>query len=380
MNNKTYGSRPVPRGHVNAEGTVNRPRKQGMPPPGAGVPRHKTRTAGASPVQSPSKRPAGPATRKTGAAPPTRPPLQTGKAPARPYGNRSAPPPRPGAGQRRPVQGQRPIQTGGPRGPRPAGASSVGRPGWIYPERGGAPNRAELDRYYRQRRQAEMQRARQRQEAARREALRQKKLRRKKLAAQVRGILLRFAIVFLLACGISAGTYFSLFYGDSGEKPGAVTYSMGKDESFEADGATAYYNGILYVDFTRLAALLDMPMAGSIHYMRFIIPSDESNDSAGNGTEEIVLFTVGSFTANINGVNVNMTGPCRLAADTAIWVPLSFVEHYMVGVTVEHKKADEISLFRTPVEEGKETLEPLSLRVKAQAPIAPVIYDPNAEG
>lgn len=114
--------------------------------------------------------------------------------------------------------------------------------------------------------------------------------------------------------------------------------------------------------------------------MRFIIPSDESNDSAGNGTEEIVLFTVGSFTANINGVNVNMTGPCRLAADTAIWVPLSFVEHYMVGVTVEHKKADEISLFRTPVEEGKETLEPLSFRVKAQAPIAPVIYDPNAEG
>lgn len=380
MNNKTYGSRPVPRGYVNADGTVNRPRKQGTPPPGVGVPRQKAHPAGGvrGPAQSPTRRPAVPSTRN---APPIRPTHQAGKAPARPHGNgsRSAPPrPGVGTGQRRPVQGQRPAQTSSPRGPRPSGPGE-GRPGWIYPERGGSQNKAEFDRYYRQRRQAEMQRARQRQEAARREALRQKRQRRKKLAAQVRGILLRFAIVFLLVCMVLAGAYFSLFYGNSGEKPGVVTYSMGKDASFEADGATAYYNGILYVDFTRLAALLDMPMAGSLHYMRFIIPSDESSDSAGNGTEEIVLFTVGSFTANINGVNVNMAGPCRLA-DTAIWVPLSFVEHYMEGVTVEHKKADEISLFRTPVEEGKEALKPLSFRVKAQAPIDSVVYDPNAEG
>ncbi len=271
------------------------------------------------------------------------------------------------------------MQKSGQRGPgqgSPAGRNSSG---WIYPEGGTPQTRSDFERYYRQRRQAEIQRARRRQETARREALQRKKLRRKKRAAQVRGILLRFVIVFFVVCGIAAWTYFSLFYGDSKEKSSAVTYMMGKEDSFEADGATAYYDGILYVDFTRLAALLDMPVAGSIHYMRFIIPSAESGDSAGDGTEEAVLFTVGSFTANINGVNVNMAGPCRLV-DTAIWVPLSFVEHYMAGVTVEYKKADEISLFPTPVEEGKEELEPLSFRVKAQVPIAPVVYDSEAQG
>lgn len=271
------------------------------------------------------------------------------------------------------------MQKSGQRGPSQSVPAGRSRSGWIYPEGGAPQTRSDFERYYRQRRQAEIQRARQRQEAARREALRRKKLRRKKRAAQVRGLLLRFVIVFFIVCGIAAWTYFSIFYGDSKEKSSAITYTMGEEAPFEADGATAYYSGILYVDFTQLAVLLDMPMAGSIHYMRFIIPSAADSDSAGDGTEESVLFTVGSFTANINGVNVNMTGPCRLV-DTAIWVPLSFVEHYMSGVTVEYKKADEIFLFPTPVKEGKEEVEPLSFRVKAQAPIAPVVYDPEAQG
>ena len=91
-------------------------------------------------------------------------------------------------------------------------------------------------------------------------------------------------------------------------------------------------------------------MAGSIHYMRFIIPSETEIDSAGSGMEETVLFTVGSSTANINGVNTNMTGPCRLIG-TSIGCPLSFVEHYMSGVTVKYEKSDEISLTRTVVED-----------------------------
>lgn len=365
MNNKPYGSRPAPRGYVNADGTVNRPKKQGGPPP-ENAAQHKARAVYGAPPKSPGGRPA-PA---------------SGRRPSSPAGTparRPAQSSRPGAnsGQRRPAAGQRPVQ-GGQRRPNQSPPGGRSRSGWIYPETGAPQTRADFERYYRQRRQAEIQRARQRQEAARREALRKKKLRRKKRAAQARGILLRFSIVFLLVCGVAAWTYFSLFYGDSKEKSSAVTYTMGKEDSFKADGATAYYNGILYVDFTRLASLLDMPVAGSIHYMRFIIPSDEEGDSAGDGTEESVLFTVGSFTANINGVNVNMTGPCRLV-DTAIWVPLSFVEHYMAGVTVEYKKTDEISLFQTPVEEDKEKVEPLSFRVKAQAPIAPVVYDPESQ-
>lgn len=98
--------------------------------------------------------------------------------------------------------------------------------------------------------------------------------------------------------------------------------------------------------------------------MRFIIPSSQSEDSAGDGTEEYVLFTVGSFTASINGVNMDMAGPCRLI-DTAIWVPLSFVEHYMTGVTVEREKSDKITLTRTAVEGEEDVLEEITFRVKA---------------
>ena len=82
---------------------------------------------------------------------------------------------------------------------------------------------------------------------------------------------------------------------------------------------------------------------------------------------------------------MNMTGPCRLIG-TSIWVPLSFVEYYMSGVTVKYDKSDEISLTRTVVggeesdkdkkQEEKKT-EPLTFRVKPQKPIDPVVYDPN---
>ncbi len=370
VNNKTYGSRPASRGYVNADGTVVRPRKPNGPPP-SNAPQHKARAVyGAQPARPaapPRSMPPRPGTASGG--------MQRKSMPPRPQAGRTAAQPRP-QGTSRPVQKQgasRPTQ-------KPT------KSGWIYPEGSTGTNPAsDFERYYRQRRQEELRRQRQRQERARQEALRQKKLRRKKRLAQARGILARFIIVFALVCGITAGAYFKIYHKGAVEKYNAVTFTVGKDDTFEAGASAAYYSGVLYTDFTRLASFLDMPMAGSIHYMRFIIPSETEIDSAGSGMEETVLFTVGSSTANINGVNTNMTGPCRLIG-TSIWVPLSFVEHYMSGVTVKYEKSDEISLTRTVVEdennkdkkqEEKKT-EPLTFRVKPQKPIDPVVYDPNA--
>lgn len=382
MNNKTYGSRPAPRGYVNADGTVIRPRKSNGPPP-SNAPQHKARAVyGAQPsytAASPRRTPprSGTAPGQTQGKPmPSRKPQTTRPQPARP----AAPVRQPAnAGQKkRPPQGQRPVQPA-----RPPQKQNRKKSEWIYPD-GGRSAAFDFERYYRQRRQEELQRQRQRQERARREALQQKKLRRKKHLAQARGILIRFLIVFLLICGITAGAYYKIYHKGAREKYTAVTYTVGAKDTFEASASAAYYDGVLYMDFTRLASFLEMPMAGSIHYMRFIIPSGESDDSAGNGTEETVLFTVGSFTASINGVNINMAGPCRLIG-TSIWIPLSFVEHYMSGVTVEHVKSDEISLTRTVIEgeksddkqdEGK--TEPLAFRVKPQKPIDPVVYEPDA--
>ncbi len=389
MNNKTYGSRPASRGYVNADGTIVRPRKPSGPPP-SNAPQHKARAVyGAQPVRPtapPRSMPPRPGTASGGA--------QRKPMPPRPQAGRPAAQPRPAANpgqKKRPPQGQRAMRPPEGRQPEPKRGTPRppqrrGKSGWIYPEGAGGVNPAsDFERYYRQRRQEELRQQRQRQERARQEALRQKKLRRKKRLAQVRGILARFIIVFALICGITAGAYFKIYHRGAVEKYNAVTFTIGKDDTFEAGASAAYYGGVLYTDFTRLASFLDMPMAGSIHYMRFIIPSKTESDSAGNGMEEAVLFAVGSSTANINGVNMNMTGPCRLIG-TSIWVPLSFVEYYMSGVTVKYEKSDEITLTRTVVEdetnkdkkqEEKKT-EPLTFRVKPQKPIDPVEYDPNA--
>lgn len=391
MNNKTYGSHPASRGYVNTDGTVvrPRPRKSNGPPP-SNAQHYKARavygTQPMRPAVPPHSMPPRPGTASRG--------VQRKPMPPRTQTGRSAAPPRMTANsgqKKRSPGGQHPMHPQGGRPPeqiqrttRPPQHSN--KSGWIYPESVAGTNSAsDFERYYRQRRQEELRQQRQRQERARQEALRQKKLRRKKRLAQIRGILARFIIVFTLVCGITAGAYFKIYHRGTVEKYNAVTFIVGKDDMFEAGASAAYYGDVLYTDFTRLASFLDMSMAGSIHYMRFIIPSETESDSAGNGMEETVLFTVGSSTANINGINVNMTGPCRLIG-TSIWVPLSFVEHYMSGITVKYEKSDEISLTRTVVEneknqdkkqEEKET-EPLTFRVKPQKPIDPVVYDPNA--
>ncbi|GEM_PF-7032172 len=357
MNNKTYGTRPPSRGHVNRDGTVSRPRQRSGPAP-SNAPQYKARAVYGA--QQPSASPKGKHAAGKAPMPQVRP-----RVPQRGQRPRTAPPPT-AFRSAKPHPMQRPPQQ---------------RKGWVYPEDGAQNAAFDFERYYRQRRQAELQRERQRRQAAHAQMLRQKKLRRKRLAAQVRGVLLRFFIVFLLVCGAAVWMYFSVYHSTPREKQNAVTYTIGDADPLEVDGATAYYDGILYVDFTRLAAFLDMPAAGSIHYMRFIIPSDRTEDSAGDGTEEQVLFTVGSFTANINGVNMDMAGPCRLV-DTAIWVPLSFVERYMTGVTVEREKSDAVTLTRTIQQEGEgdepDVLEMLTFRVKAQDPIDSVPY-PQAQ-
>ena len=163
-----------------------------------------------------------------------------------------------------------------------------------------------------------------------------------------------------------------------------MRYVLDGDASYTASAADAYYNGVLYTNFTKLSEYLSLPVTGTIHYTRYLLPNpvDPSPSAEGSGYEESVLFTVGSFTANINGENVDMAGPCRLAG-TELWVPLSFVESYLSGVTVERKDAENVTLSRTPAEaetsagnnaEADPVFMELSFRVKPQTPIAPIAW------
>ena len=68
--------------------------------------------------------------------------------------------------------------------------------------------------------------------------------------------------------------------------------------------------------------------------MRFIITDEESEDSAGSGQENYVIFNNGSRSASVNGTSITLDSECR-AYDTNFWVPFSFVENYMRGITSE---------------------------------------------
>ena len=194
-------------------------------------------------------------------------------------------------------------------------------------------------------------------------------------------MLVRFLVVFALTCLGVAVAYFSVFHSRTREFSDSVRYVLEGAPSYTANAADAYYNGVLYTNFTKLAEYLELPVTGTIHYTRFLLPDPDNPvpSAEGSGMEESVLFAVGSFTANINGENVDMAGPCRLTG-TQLWVPLSFVESYLSGVTVERLDADNVKLSRTPVEGSDPKAknperEALSFRVKPQFPIAPIVWD-----
>lgn len=187
----------------------------------------------------------------------------------------------------------------------------------------------------RERMAAEAQRKRAKAAEARRKAA-EKAERRSKRRYYIKAFFIRLAAVFVI-CAMSVGlVYYNTFSPDK-KKGGGVDYSVriGEKHNFSADGANAYRNGVLYIDFTALARILGISSVGSTDSMRFIIPSEkEAKDSGGTGREEYVIFSDGMRGAFVNGTGIIMEGTCR-SAGLDIWVPLSFVEHYMSGITVE---------------------------------------------
>lgn len=158
---------------------------------------------------------------------------------------------------------------------------------------------------------------------------------RQKTKFYVKAFFVRLAAVFIVCAGIFALIYHSTFSPHKA-KTGSVDYSVkiGEKAYFTAEGGDAYRNGVMYINFSDLADSLNIVSVGSVDSMRFIVPDEETEDSAGTGREQYVIFSDGMSFASVNGTGIIMEAECRTSG-LDVWVPFSFVENYVRGITAE---------------------------------------------
>jgi len=250
--------------------------------------------------------------------------------------------------------------------PAPKQAASRKRE-WIVPE-GSAVYSAEGVMY---------ERARPKQNRTPVKTLKKKKtFDKEKLLGKIKKTLIRFGAIFLVVAILFFWWYESEFCSDLPERDGEITFSMADMGSYTASAADAYLNEVLYIDFTAVSKWMGMVSVGSIGCMRFVCTDGISDTSDGKGGEEYVIFTDGSATCVINGVNVAMDGECRVVGGN-VWVPLSFAQYYVEGINVKiSANAEEVSL--VPILPEKENEEEAgyvaSFKVKSPRPISRVEY------
>lgn len=296
---------------------------------------------------SQNRRPA-PSTRQQ--VPQPAPQMRTGTPPKRPV---NAPPTPKGAAKqpsrKAPPKNTRTPQHNDRQRPRERG-------GWIIPE--GSPIYTAEGRMYEPRRSEgagikqphESGRAKPRQGGGAVPPQRRKKRKKtgKRLLFWTRAFAKRLLVFFVITVLLGLWWYRSEFYSNVGESGNKVTYSVnnGSNVSFTAGASSAWNGGVMYVNISALYPQFNMAAVGSLDSMRFIIKLDGVRDSSGNGSEQYVIFTDGSRTANINGAAAIMESRCLVIGEE-IWVPLSFIENYMDGVDVDHT-SDNSVIFTSP--------------------------------
>ncbi len=193
---------------------------------------------------------------------------------------------------------------------------------------------AEAARQEQQRRAAEAQRKRaeaerRRLEAERAERARQRERMRRRQARRLFlhrfGVfLLCFVIIFAV---VAAGVFIS-FHMRRVRTDGVDEY---KFVYGTGDGAVTARvkasmldrGGVRYVNFTELSEFLQMKLMGGGSTYRFII----------DGSGEEAVFTDGAADAEVNGVQQRLAAPAVFDGDD-VWVPMSFVERSMTGVSI----------------------------------------------
>ncbi len=207
---------------------------------------------------------------------------------------------------------------------------------------------------------AERRRIQERKEAERRAAAaekariyreqREKKKKRQRLAFTLLVTVLVLAI-------LGAGIWFLVRFLRS-RAPERVRYEIGT-KTYAVLRESVTEKGLLYVNFSDVAAYLALVPVGDTGSVRYLLPTG-TGDSAGTGTESGVRLTADSRECVINGETVEIPTSVRVK-DGSYWVPCDFVQAHMTGVSLTVTGRNRVSVQRITVKEtdGSETPVPI---------------------
>lgn len=155
---------------------------------------------------------------------------------------------------------------------------------------------------------------------------------RKKLFLRIAVFAVLSVLIFAVLCAMIA-SYIMLsvwFHGFSFDD--TYTYKIGLDSTAERRLETLTYemgdvgdDKTLYVNFTVLQKYCGFYESGDRKVRRFILPSDRSE----------FTVTADSTRVDLNGSIIHMEAPAIVQGDS-LYLPLSFIQHYIGGISVEN--------------------------------------------
>ncbi|MBR6603909.1 MAG: D-alanyl-D-alanine carboxypeptidase family protein [Clostridia bacterium] len=147
----------------------------------------------------------------------------------------------------------------------------------------------------------------------------------------------------------------------------AYSYYYGINDKTPSDEVKV--NRVVYINMTELSELCSFTVSGTKASLRFTADAGEYAE-----------FTIGSVSAKVNGDIINMEGAALIRENESVWVPLSFGESFIVGMTFD-KNEDEgkIRILRNKIPESSDEApeyEPVTFRIKGSQAIESVGEDP----
>lgn len=128
-------------------------------------------------------------------------------------------------------------------------------------------------------------------------------------------------------------------------------------------------NRVVYINMTEISELCSFTVSGTKASLRFT--ADEG---------EYAEFTIGSVSAKVNGDIINMEGAALIRENESVWVPLSFGESFIVGMTFDKNEENKtIKLLRNKIPESSDEApeyEPVTFKIKGSQTIESVVEDP----
>ncbi len=147
----------------------------------------------------------------------------------------------------------------------------------------------------------------------------------------------------------------------------AYSYYYGSGD--KAPSNEVKVNRVVYINMTELSELCSFTVSGTKASLRFTADAGEYAE-----------FTIGSVSAKVNGDIINMEGAALIRENESVWVPLSFGESFIVGMTFEkNEEKKTVKILRNQIPESSDDApeyEPVTFKIKGSQTIDSVGEDP----